>query len=226
MVQFQDAVAVQLSLACHLLQQAIQQLQLCLPQEQTTAKLLEKLSCFPTFQVCNDRQTSCLNDYGKTSKENSMVKLCLPPPPKENQLTENIPALRVKLRDVLSVKTSEVTHATAPTTRYKNTNASEALTKVTSTRAQRARGMESTFATPNLFSALRAQAAKPTALRSRMTQKVKESGDNEQQMKLQFKHQGERNTNKVWAAKEKHRIVEQARRKAPEFNSTKQQVLR
>ena len=106
MVQFQDAAAVQLSVACQLLQQAIQQLQLCLRQEQTTATLLEKLSCFPrvpaqqlpqqsvptpyhatnsaTFPVCNDRHTSCLNDNGNTSKENSAVKLCPPPPPKEN----------------------------------------------------------------------------------------------------------------------------------------------
>ena len=196
-----------LSEACQLLKQAIKQLQLCLRQEQTTAKLLEKLSCFPrvparqlqqqpvptpyhatnsaTFPVCNDRHTSCLNDYGKTSKENSTVKLCPPPPPKGNQLTENIPPPRVKVCDAPPVKTSEVTHAAAPTTGYKNNNASEAFTKVTSRRTQRARGMESTFASPNLFSALRAQATKPTALCSRTTKKVKERTDNEQTMKLQ-----------------------------------------
>ena len=207
MVQFQDAAAGQLSVACQLLQQAIQQLQPCLRQEQTTAKLLEKLSCFPrlpaqqlqqqsvptpyhatncaTFPVCNDRHTSCLNDYGKTSKENSTVKLCPPPPPKGNQLTENRPAPQVKVWDIPPVKTSEGTHAAAPTTRYKNNNASEAFTKVASSRTQRAHGMESTFASPNLVSAFRAQAAKPTALCSRVTKEVKERTDNEQTIKLQ-----------------------------------------
>ena len=203
---FKTPAAVQRSVACQLLQQAIQKLQLCLRQQQTTAKLLERLSCFPrvpaqqlqqqsvpsylaakfaTFPVCNDRHTSCLNDYGKTFTENSTVKLCPPPPPKGNQLTENIPAPRVKVGDVPPVKTSEVTDAAAPTTGYKNNNAYEAFTKVTSKRTQRARGMESTFASPNPFPALRAQAAKPTVLCSRMTKKVKERTDNEQTSKLQ-----------------------------------------
>ena len=209
MVGFQDAAAVQLSVACRLLQQAMQQLQLCLRQERTTTKLLEKLSCFPrvpaqqlqqqsvpttyhatisvTFPVCNDRHTSCINDSGKSFKENSTIKLCPPTPPKGKQLTENIPAPRVEVCDIPPVKTSEVTHAAAPTTRYKNNNASEAFTKVTSRRTQRARGMKSTFALPNPFSALRAKAAKPTALCPRITKKVRERTDNEQTLMLQVR---------------------------------------
>ena len=51
MVLLHEAAAAQLSVACQTLLQAIQQLQLYLKQEQTTATLLKNLSRFPRVPV-------------------------------------------------------------------------------------------------------------------------------------------------------------------------------
>ena len=211
MVQFHDTAAVQLSIACQLLQQAIRQLHLCLCQQKATASLLKNLSSFPrvpakrlqrqsvrpystvpsptltatavTFPVCNGRYERS-NEYSETSTATLTAEPCMPPPPKEKHDTAKTPAQSVNSYDLHSVLPGETT-APAPNIKCKDTNASEAFTTVTARRRRRARGMDSTFASPNLFSVLKSPAARLAALGSRITKRAKECTDQPRSTTLQ-----------------------------------------
>ena len=181
MVLLHEAAATQLSVACQTLLQAIQQLQLYLKQEQTTATLLKNLSRFPrvpvqrlqrlsvstitashchTAAVASSVKNESPDDRSQDNDKSLAATVTeTPSTQKEHPDTKQaVPSTRTRK----SFSTSSPRFTSCPSLSIKANHDKESNTfaPVSTRRQQNTRITESAFATANPFSVLNTQSAK------------------------------------------------------------------